>query len=154
MVENRAGAGGNVGADAVAKSPADGYTLLMSSGGMVTVNPHIYPKMPFDTAKDLTPVAAAARVSVFLLVSPGCRRRTFTEFLAYARANPGKLSYGSAGSGSSPHLAGEMFKREAGSRRATFRTRARRRRSTTCSAGRSSSCSIPASRCSRCRPAS
>ena len=67
VVENRAGSGGNIGGDAVAKSPPDGYTLLMSSGGMVSVNPHIYAKMPFDPAKDLVPVAAAARVLVFLV---------------------------------------------------------------------------------------
>ncbi|MFP5445840.1 MAG: Bug family tripartite tricarboxylate transporter substrate binding protein, partial [Betaproteobacteria bacterium] len=70
VVENRGGAGGNIGGEAVAKSPADGYTLLMSSGGMVSVNPHLYPKMPFDPVKDLTPVAAAARVLVFLEVRP------------------------------------------------------------------------------------
>ena len=70
VVENRAGAGGNIGGDAVAKSAPDGYTLLMSSGGMVSVNPHIYSKMTFDPIKDLTPVAAAARVLVFLVVKP------------------------------------------------------------------------------------
>ena len=63
VVENRGGAGGNIGGEAVAKSPADGYTLLMSSGGMVSVNPHLYPKMPFDPAKDLVPVAAAASIT-------------------------------------------------------------------------------------------
>ena len=70
VVENRSGANGNIGGEAVAKAPADGYTLLMSSGGMVSVNPHLYPKMAFDPAKDLTPVAAAARVLVFLEVKP------------------------------------------------------------------------------------
>ena len=106
VIENRGGSGGNVGGDAVAKSPPDGYTLLMSSGGMVSVNPHIYPKMPFDPAKDLMPVAAAARVLVFLVVQAEFPANDVKEFLADLKANPGKLSYGSPGNGSSPHLAG------------------------------------------------
>ncbi len=110
IVENRAGAGGNIGGDAVAKSPADGYTLLMSSGGMVSVNPHLYPKMTFDPAKDLVPVAAAARVLVFLEVKPTLPVNNVQEFLDYLKANPGKLSFGSPGNGSSPHLAAEMMK--------------------------------------------
>lgn len=114
VVENRAGSNGNIGGDLVAKSAADGYTLLMSSGGMVSVNPHIYPKMPFDPAKDLEPVAAAARVLVFLVSKPALPVNNIAELIAYIKANPGKLSYGSAGSGSSPHLAGEMFKSQAG----------------------------------------
>jgi len=114
VVENRAGANGNLGGDMVAKSPADGYTLLMSSGGMVSVNPHIYARMPFDPAKDLVPVASAARVLVFLVSKPGLPVNNVQEFLAYVKANPGRLSYGSAGNGSSPHLAGEMMKSQAG----------------------------------------
>jgi len=114
VVENRPGANGNIGADAVAKSPADGYTLLMSSGGAVTVNPFLYTKMPFDAEKDLVPVASVARVLVYLMTHPSVPVNTAQDFVAHAKANPGKLSYGSAGSGSSPHLAGEMFKRQAG----------------------------------------
>lgn len=110
VVENRAGSGGNIGGDAVAKSPADGYTLLMSSGGMVSVNPHIYSKMPFDPARDLTPVASAARVAVFLVIKPSLPVNNAREFASYLKANPGKLSYGSPGNGSSPHLAAEMYK--------------------------------------------
>lgn len=113
IVENKPGANGNIGADTVAKSPGDGYTLLMSSGGAVTVNPFIYTKMPFDAEKDLLPVASVARVLVFLMAHPSVPVNTGQEFMAYARANPGKLSFASAGSGSSPHLAGEMFKRQA-----------------------------------------
>jgi tripartite-type tricarboxylate transporter receptor subunit TctC len=113
VVENKPGANGNLGADAVAKSPGDGTTLLMSSGGAVTVNPFIYTKMPFDAEKDLLPVASVARVLVFLMAHPSLPANNVAEFIAYAKANPGKLSYGSAGSGSSPHLAGEMFKRQA-----------------------------------------
>jgi tripartite-type tricarboxylate transporter receptor subunit TctC len=114
VIENRGGANGNIGGELVAKSPADGYTLLMSSGGMVSVNPHIYPRMTFDPAKDLTPVAAAARVLVFLVAKPAVPAENIKDFIAYVKANPGKLSYGSPGSGSSPHLAGEMFKAQAG----------------------------------------
>lgn len=114
VVENRAGSGGNLGGDAVAKSPPDGYTLLMSSGGMVSVNPHIYAKMPFDPAKDLVPVAAAARVLVFLVVRTESPVKDFNAFLADLKAHPGQRSFGSPGNGSSPHLAAEMMKAQTG----------------------------------------
>ena len=114
VIENRAGANGNLGGEVVAKSAADGYTLLMSSGGMVSVNPHIYARMSFDPAKDLTPVAAAARVLVFLVVKPSLPVDNVQQFLAYAKSNPGQLTFGSAGNGSSPHLAAEMMKSQAG----------------------------------------
>ncbi|NDF64361.1 MAG: tripartite tricarboxylate transporter substrate binding protein, partial [Betaproteobacteria bacterium] len=114
VIENRAGANGNLGGEAVAKSAPDGYTLLMSSGGMVSVNPHIYARMSFDPTKDLTPVAAAARVLVFLVVKPSLPVDNVQQFLAYTKANPGKLTFGSAGNGSSPHLAAEMMKSQAG----------------------------------------
>jgi tripartite-type tricarboxylate transporter receptor subunit TctC len=114
VVENRAGANGNIGGEVVAKSAPDGYTLLMSSGGMVSVNPHIYPKMAFDPAKDLVPVASAARVLVYLVAKPSVPADNIKDFISYVKANPGKLAYGSPGSGSSPHLAGEMFKSQAG----------------------------------------
>ena len=114
VIDNRGGAGGNLGGDIAAKSAPDGYTLLLSSGGMVSVNPHIYPKMSFDPAKDLVPVAAAARVLVFLEVRPELPAKDMRQFMAYLKANPGKLSYGSPGNGSSPHLAGELFKDQAG----------------------------------------
>ncbi len=110
VVENRAGSGGNLGGDAVAKSPADGYTLLMSSGGMVSVNPHIYARMSFDPAKDLLPVAAAARVLVFLVVRSESPVQDFAGMRADLKANPGRRSFGSPGNGSSPHLAAEMMK--------------------------------------------
>jgi tripartite-type tricarboxylate transporter receptor subunit TctC len=113
VVENRAGANGSIGADFVAKSAADGYTFLVTSGGAMTVDPFLYPNLPYDTQKDLVPVASLAIVRVFLTINPSVPAKTLNEFVAYARANPGKLSYGSAGSGSSPHLAGEMFTRAA-----------------------------------------
>ena len=115
VVENRAGAGGNIGADAVAKSPPDGYTLLMSSGGTVSINPHIYAKMPFDATRDIVPVASAARVLVFLEVNPAkVNAANIKDFLATLKANPGRLSFGTPGSGSSPHLAAEMMKAQSG----------------------------------------
>ncbi|MBL8343492.1 MAG: tripartite tricarboxylate transporter substrate binding protein [Rubrivivax sp.] len=114
VVQNRPGANGNIGAEAAAKAPADGHTLLMSSGGAVTVNPFLYPNMAFDPAKDLTPVASAARVLVFLMTHPAVPVKDAREFIAYVKANPGRLSYGSPGSGSSPHLATEMMKRQLG----------------------------------------
>ena len=111
VVENRAGANGNIAGDYVTKQPADGYTLLMSSGGTVSINPHLYEKMPFDPTKDLQPVAAAARVLVFLEVNPQkVPVKDAKEFIAYLKANPGKLAYGTPGNGSSPHLAAEMMK--------------------------------------------
>ncbi len=114
VVENRGGANGNIGGEAVAKSAPDGYTLLMSSGGMVSVNPHLYPKMPFDPAKDLVPVAAAARVAVYLMAKPALPPANVKDFISYVKANPGRLSFGSPGNGSSPHLAAEMMKSQAG----------------------------------------
>ena len=110
VVENRAGSGGNLGGEAVARSPADGYTLLMSSGGMVSVNPHIYTRMSFDPAKDLVPVAAAARVLVFLVVRSDSPIKDFAGMSADLKSNPGRRSFGSPGNGSSPHLAVEMMK--------------------------------------------
>jgi tripartite-type tricarboxylate transporter receptor subunit TctC len=114
LVENRPGANGNLGADAVAKSAGDGYTLLLSSGGAMTVNPFLYPSMPFDPVKDLVPVASAARVLVFLMAHPSVPAADAKAFFAHVKANPGKLSYGSAGNGSSPHIAAEMMKRQLG----------------------------------------
>jgi tripartite-type tricarboxylate transporter receptor subunit TctC len=114
VVENRPGANGNIGADAVAKSAADGYTLLLSSGGAMTVNPFLYPSMPFDPVKDLTPVASAARVLVFLMAHASVPAADAKAFFAHVKANPGRLSYGSPGNGSSPHIATEMMKRQLG----------------------------------------
>ena len=113
VVENRPGANGNIGVVEVAKTAPDGHTLLMSSGGAITTNPHLFAKLAVDPMKELEPVAPAAIVSVFLEVKPGVPAQSLAEFIAHARANPGKLNYGSPGNGSSPHLAGEMFNKAA-----------------------------------------
>jgi tripartite-type tricarboxylate transporter receptor subunit TctC len=114
VVDNRAGANGNIGGEAAARSAPDGYTLLVSSGSMVSVNPHLYPRMPFDPVKDLVPVASAARVSVYLMTKPALPVNNVQEFISHVKANPGKLSFGSPGNGSSPHLATEMLKSQSG----------------------------------------
>jgi tripartite-type tricarboxylate transporter receptor subunit TctC len=114
VIENKPGAGGNIGGLEVARAAGDGYTFLMSSGGAITINPLIYTKMGYDPEKELVPVAAVARVLVYLEVNDALPVKTVQDFIAYAKANPGKLSYGTPGQGSSPHLAAEMFDRMAG----------------------------------------
>jgi tripartite-type tricarboxylate transporter receptor subunit TctC len=113
VVENRPGANGSIGASEVAKSPADGHTILMSSGGAIALNGLLYKNLGYDPMKALEPVAPVASVPVFLEIKPAIPANTLAEFIAYLRANPAKLNYGSPGNGSSPHLAGEMFNRAA-----------------------------------------
>lgn len=115
VIEYRIGAAGNVGAEAVAKSPSDGYTLLKSSAGPFVLSPHLY-KLGFDPIKDLEPVTPTARVALLLVSRPGLPVSSVAELVAYARANPGKLNFGSSGNGSVPHVAGEMLLRAAGIR--------------------------------------
>jgi tripartite-type tricarboxylate transporter receptor subunit TctC len=114
VVENRSGAGGIVGADAAAKAAPDGHTLLLSSGSAMAIVPLITPRLPFDPAKDLVPVAAGARLELFLVVRSDLPLTSYAEFIRYAKANPGKLTYGTPGNGTSPHIAGEMLKSQAG----------------------------------------
>ncbi|RVU43046.1 Bug family tripartite tricarboxylate transporter substrate binding protein [Rubrivivax rivuli] len=114
VVENRAGAGGIVGADAVAKAAPDGYTFLLSSGSAMSIVPLITPKMPFDPKKDLVPVAAGARLELFLVARADLPFTNYADFVKFVKANPGKLTYGSPGNGTSPHIAGEMLKSQAG----------------------------------------
>ena len=112
VVDNRVGAGGNIGLEVVARSAPDGYTLLHSSDGTILINPHLY-KMNVNVAKDLQAVAPTAKAAVFFVVRPGLPVKTLAEFVAYARANPGKLNYGSAGVGTLQHVAAEMMTRAA-----------------------------------------
>ncbi len=109
VVENKAGAGGNIGGSIVAKSSPDGYTLLMGSGGMVSINPHLYAKMPFDPAKDIVPVAAVARVPFYLVVNAESGVRDFKSLVDKLKDSGSRWSFGSPGNGSSPHLAAEMM---------------------------------------------
>ena len=114
IVENKTGAGGNIGAVEVAKAPNDGYTLLMASGSIVTVNPHIYAKMPFDAAKDFAPITNVAQGPMVIVVGPNVAAKNITELIALAKAKPGVLNFGSAGIGSQVHMAGENFLYTAG----------------------------------------
>lgn len=114
VIDNRAGASGMIGADLVAKSPADGYTLLMTAGSTMTTNPYVFPRMPFDPARDLVPVAALARLNLFLMARGDFPANNVREFLDYLKKHPGKVTYGSAGNATGLHLAGEMLKSRAG----------------------------------------
>jgi tripartite-type tricarboxylate transporter receptor subunit TctC len=110
VVENVSGAGGNIGGDRVAKSTPDGYTLLMTTNAQLVVNPSLYASMPFDPAKDLMPISLSVYSPNILVVPNDVPAKTVAELVAYARANPGKLSFASAGVGTTQHLAGELFK--------------------------------------------
>src|SRR4030088_3092001 len=116
VIENKAGAGGVVGTDFVAKAPADGYTLLVTYEGSQAINQSLCEKLPFDSLKDFYPIATIAVTPFILIVGPKAEAKTLKEFIAFARANPDRLSYGSAGNGSVNHLLGEMLKSEAGIR--------------------------------------
>jgi len=113
VIENRAGAGGNVGADVVAKSPGDGYTLLMASGS-VTINPALYKRMPFDTKKDLAPITNVAQGPMLVVVKDGSPYKTLKDLIAAAKARHGSINFASAGVGSQVHLAAENFADAAG----------------------------------------
>ncbi|HEX4943913.1 MAG TPA: tripartite tricarboxylate transporter substrate binding protein [Usitatibacteraceae bacterium] len=111
VVENRTGAGGNIGADIVAKEKADGYTLLMGSSATHGISPALYgPRLPFDPVKDFTAISVSVVQKNVLVVNSNLPARNVAELIAYARANPGKLSFGSPGAGTSQHLSGELFK--------------------------------------------
>jgi tripartite-type tricarboxylate transporter receptor subunit TctC len=110
VVENRPGAGGNIGADAVAKSAPDGYTLLVGTVGTQAINHSLYPKIPFDSLKDFEPITLLATVPNVLVVHPSVPAKTTKELIAFVKSKPGKLNYASSGNGTSIHLGAELFK--------------------------------------------
>ncbi|MDM0123180.1 Bug family tripartite tricarboxylate transporter substrate binding protein [Variovorax arabinosiphilus] len=118
IIDNKPGAGGNIGADAVAKAAPDGLTIGIAATATNAVNPWLYSKMPFNAATDFAPITQMVRVPNVLVMNAEAAQRlkinTLPELIAYAKANPGKLNYGSGGNGSAGHLAGEMFKQQAG----------------------------------------
>lgn len=109
VIDNRAGAGGNIGAMFAAKSPADGYTLFMGTVGTHAINASLYKKLAFDPIKDFAPLTRVAMVPNLLVANPTKPYKNVKELIAYAKANPGKVNFGSSGSGSSIHLSGELF---------------------------------------------
>jgi tripartite-type tricarboxylate transporter receptor subunit TctC len=113
VVENKPGAGTTLGADQVAKSEADGYTLLMATSTTLAINKTLYKKLPYDPVRDFAPIALVAGVPFALIINPEIPTRTLSEFIAYAKSKPG-LAYGSAGNGSPQHLGAELLKTQAG----------------------------------------
>jgi tripartite-type tricarboxylate transporter receptor subunit TctC len=116
VVENRGGAGGNIGADAVAKADPDGYTLLMATSSTFAANPNLYKTLPFDVQKDFAPITVTAFIPNLLVVNPSVPANNVADFISYLKANPDKLNYASAGNGTSQHLSGELFNSLAGVR--------------------------------------
>ena len=116
VVENRPGAGGNIGTAYVAKAAPDGYTIMMGTIGTQSINPGLYKKMPYDAAKDFVPITRAAMVPNLLVVNQDAPFNTLPEMMAFEKANPGKLTYGSSGNGTTLHLSGELFNLMAGSK--------------------------------------
>jgi tripartite-type tricarboxylate transporter receptor subunit TctC len=116
VVENRAGAGGNLGADMVAKAPGDGYTLLVGTVSTHAINPFIYPNIPFDATRDFQPVSLIAQLPNMLVVNPKIPANSVADLVAHLKANPDKLNFGSSGAGTSTHLAAELFKMMTGTK--------------------------------------
>jgi len=114
VVDNRPGANGNIGTEVAVKSPADGYTLVMSYDGTMAINPSVYRRMPFDPLKDLAPVASVAQLPLLMVVHPSVPAKSVAEFVALAKSRPGAVNYSSAGYGSAGHLAAELFRGRAG----------------------------------------
>jgi tripartite-type tricarboxylate transporter receptor subunit TctC len=114
VIDNRPGANGNLGTEMAVKAPADGYTLVMSYDGTIAINPSMYKKLPFDPQKDLVPIASVAQVPLIMVVHPGVAAKNVAEFIALAKASPGRINYSSAGHGSTGHLTGELLKARAG----------------------------------------
>ena len=114
LVDYKPGAGGSVGAESVAKSPADGYTLMLANTGVMVINGSLYSKLPYNTLRDFVPIARTAQQPLALLVNPAVPAKTLKEFMDYTRKNPGKINYGSAGNGGISHIVPEMFKTATG----------------------------------------
>ena len=114
VVDNKGGAAGQIGADFVAKSRPDGYTLMMGNVGTQAINPSLYKKLPYDADKAFAPIVLVAELPLAMMVNPAVPARTVKDFIAYAKTKPGELSYSSSGAGGGPHLAAEMFKDSTG----------------------------------------
>jgi tripartite-type tricarboxylate transporter receptor subunit TctC len=114
VVDNKVGAGGNIGANDVAKAATDGHTLLMASGAILTVSPHLYAKLPFDAAKDLVPIVNVASGPMVIVISPTLSAKNLSEFIALAKSKPGAMNFGSSGVGAQVHMAGENLLHAAG----------------------------------------
>lgn len=114
VVDNRQGAGGNTGTELVARAKPDGYTILLSAAGPLSINQHLYTKLGYDPIRDFSPVSLIASVPIMLVTNPQRPFQTIAELIAYAKANPGKLSYGSQGNGTTSHLTMELLKTQAG----------------------------------------
>jgi tripartite-type tricarboxylate transporter receptor subunit TctC len=114
IVENRDGAGGSIGAEIVAKAAPDGYTIMMGASSTMAVNPHLYQHLPYDTLRAFVPVSLLARIPIVLFVNKSLPVHSVQDLIDYARKNPGKLNFGSAGNGSVGHMAGEILKKRTG----------------------------------------
>ncbi len=112
VIENRSGAGGNIAGESVARAAPDGYTILLANSGILAANAQLYKRTGFDAERDFAPITRVGAQANVLVINPSIPAKTLGEFIAYARANPGKVSFASGGHGSSPHLAGELLKAE------------------------------------------
>ncbi len=116
VVDNRGGASGTIGVDLVAKSPPDGYNLVVGSTGTITGAPSLYPKLPYDPIRDLAPISLVSEVPIMIVVHPALRAKNMQELVALAKVKPGRMTMGSPGAGSTNHLAGEMFQLATGAK--------------------------------------